>query len=344
MKKLGFALFVVVLGTASASYAQVAPSKYSITSRIHLDGEGGWDYLAVDESASMLYVSHGSQVNVMDLTSNKPAGIIPDTKGVHGIAVAADLGKGFISCGRDSSVIVFNLKTLEVTGKVKVTGSNPDAILYDPFSKKVFVYNGRTANATVIDAKTDKVLATIPLAGKPEFSVTDKKGKVFVNIEDKSLICQIDPIAMKVVQTWPIAPGEEPSGLAFDVENHRLFSVCGNKLMMVVDSDNGKIVAKLDTGDGTDGVAFDPTYKRAYSSNGEGTMTIVQENSKDSFKVLDNLATVRGARTITVNPKTHKIYMSSAEYGPAPAATTENPRPRPSMKPNSFTILEISAL
>jgi DNA-binding beta-propeller fold protein YncE len=344
MKKFGFALSCLILAGFSMSFSQVSPSKYTITNKIHLEGDGGWDYLSVDDSASRLYISHGTIVQVVDLTTNKLVGTIPDTKGVHGIAIARDLGKGFISNGRDSSVTIFTLKTLEVTGKVKVTGANPDAILYDPFSKKVFVYNGRSANATVLDAKSGKVDGTIVLPGKPEFSATDKNGKVFVNIEDKSLICVIDPMSLKIIQTWQIAPGEEPSGLAFDAINHRLFSVCGNKLMMVIDSDNGKVIAKIDIGEGVDGVAFDPDLKRAYSSNGQGTLTVIQEKNNNTFEIMENFTTMRGARTIAVNPKTHKIYLPVAEYQPAPAATTENQRPRPSVKPNSFMILEISSL
>ncbi|MCX6225759.1 MAG: YncE family protein [Bacteroidia bacterium] len=344
MKKFSFVLGGLIIASFSLSFSQVTTSKCTISNKIHLEGDGGWDYLTVDDSASRLYISHGTIVQVVDLNDYKLIGTIPDTKGVHGIAVARDLGKGFISNGRDSSVTIFTLKTLEVTGKVKVTGANPDAILYDPFSKKVFCFNGRSANATVLDAVSGKVIGTIALPGKPEFSVTDKKGKVFVNIEDKSEICLIDPISLTIVQTWPIAPGEEPSGLAFDAINHRLFSVCGNKLMMVVDSDSGKVVAKVDIGDGTDGVAFDPDLKRAYSSNGEGTLTVVQEETKNTFKVLENFATLRGARTITVNPRTHMIYLPVAEYEPAPAATAENPRPRASVKPNSFIILEIASL
>jgi len=344
MKKFGFALSCLMLAGFSMSFSQVSQSKYTISNKIHLEGDGGWDYLSVDDAASRLYISHGTIVQVVDLTTNKLFGTIPDTKGVHGIAIARDLGKGFISNGRDSSVTIFTLKTLEVTGKVKVTGANPDAILYDPFSKKVFAYNGRSANATVLDANSGKVIGTIALPGKPEFSATDKNGKVFVNIEDKSLICVIDPISLKIVQTWPIAPGEEPSGLAFDAKNHRLFSVCGNKLMMVIDSDNGKVIAKVDIGEGVDGVAFDPDLKRAYSSNGQGTMTVIQEKNKSTFEVMENFTTMRGARTIAVNPKTHKIYLPVAEYQPAPAATTENPRPRPAVKANSFMILEISSL
>jgi DNA-binding beta-propeller fold protein YncE len=341
MNKTGFALGCLLLASAVGGFAQTGKTSYAITDRIRLEGDGGWDYLAVDGKTSRLYVSHGTQVNVVDLATNKPAGIIHDTPGVHGIAIADDLDRGFISDGRDSSVTVFNLKNLKTIEKVRVTGANPDAILYDPYTKRVFVYNGRSANATVLDGRTGKVVGTIPLPGKPEFSVTDGEGSVYVNIEDKSLICKIDPVKMTVTASWPIAPGEEPSGLAFDVANHRLFSVCGNKLMMVVDSDNGKIVAKLDIGEGVDGAAFDPVLRRAYSSNGEGSLTVVQEDGKDSFRVLETVATQRGARTLTIDPMSHKIYSPTAEYETT-VQTSGNQRQRPRIKSGSFAVLEVS--
>jgi DNA-binding beta-propeller fold protein YncE len=342
MKKL--TLILLMLFGISTAFAQPGHSRYKIADKIHLEGDGGWDYLTMDDSTSRLYISHGMIVQVLDVIGKKLVGTIPDTKGVHGIALARDLNKGFISNGRDTSVTIFDLQTLRVITKVRVTGNNPDAILYDPFSHKVFTYNGRSSNSTVIDANSDKVIGTIDLPGKPEFSVTDGKGKIYVNIEDKSQLCLINPTTLKVEKTWSVAPGEEPSGLALDVKNHRLFVVCGNKLMLVLDAENGNVITKLDIGEGVDGVAFDPGLKRIYSSNGEGTMTVVQEENKDTFKVLENLPTQRGARTITLNPKTHRIYLPVAEYGEAPAATAENPHPRPTVKENTFTILEIEPL
>jgi DNA-binding beta-propeller fold protein YncE len=222
-----------------------------------------------------------------------------------------------------------------------VTGQNPDAILYDPFSQKVFVYNGRTANATVIDGKTNKVISTIKLDGKPENSVTDSKGKVYVNIEDKSEISVINSTTDKVEQTWSIAPGEEASGMALDNENHRLFTVCSNKLMVVLDALSGKVITTLPIGDGCDGAAFDPELKRAYSSNGEGTMTVVQEINPDQFKVLENVPTLRGARTITVDRKTHHIFMSTAEFE-APNPSAGNTNRRPAVKPGTFMVLDVA--
>ena len=344
MKKSTLILSFLMMIGINASFAQVTKSGYKIVNRIHLEGDGGWDYLTMDEATSRLYISHGTIVQVLDVNEKKVVGTIPDTKGVHGIALARDINKGFISNGKDTSVTVFDLKTLQVTAKVKVTGYNPDAILYDPFSHKVFTFNGRSSNSTVIDANSNKVIGTIILPGKPEFSVTDGNGKVYVNIEDKSQLCLINSMTLTVEKTWSVAPGEEPSGLAIDIKNHRLFSVCGNKLMIVLDAENGKIVQKLDIGDRVDGVSFDPILKRVYSSNGEGTMTIVQQVNKDSYKVVENFPTLKGAKTITLNSKTHRLYLSTAEFEATPAATTENPRPRPPVKPNTFTILEIEPM
>ncbi len=344
MKKSTLILSFLMLISISTAFAQVAKSGYKIANKIHLDGDGGYDYLTIDDATSRLYISHGTIVQVLDVNEKKVVGTIPDTKGVHGIALAKDLSKGFISNGRDTSVTVFDLKTLQGITKVKVTGNNPDAILYDPFSHRVFTFNGRSSNSTVIDANSNKVIGTIELPGKPEFSVTDGKGKVFVNIEDKSQVCLINPMTLKVEKTWSVSPGEEPSGLAIDIKNHRLFAVCGNKLMIVLDAENGNVVSKLDIGDRVDGVSYDPALKRIYSSNGEGTMTVVQEENKNTYNVKENFATQKGAKTITLNPKTHRIYLPVAEFETAPVATKENPRPRPPVKANTFTILEIEPM
>jgi len=310
---------------------------YKVVNQIHLEGDGGWDYLSVDEAAGRLYVSHSTMALVVDLKTGKQIGKIADTNGIHGIAIAASLNKGFTSNGRDSSVTVFDLKTLEVTGKIKVTGKNPDAILFDAFSQKLFTFNGGSASSTVIDPKTNKVIGTIQLDGKPEFPASDGKGKIYVNIEDKSEISVINANTLKVDNTWSIAPGEEPSGLALDNETHRLFSVCGNKLMVVSDAEAGKVVTNLPIGDGCDGVAFDPATKRAFSSNGEGTITVVQEENKNSFKVVETITTQRGARTITIDKTTHHLYLSTAEFG----AAVEGSR-RPPMKPGTFMVLEVA--
>jgi len=338
MKKITllFCFALMVLGSTTV-FAQAGKSEYKITNKIALGGAGGWDYLSVDEAAGRLYVSHASQVMVVDLKKGALAGTIADTKGVHGIAVAADLGKGFISCGRDSSVAVFDLKTLAVTARVKVTGKNPDAILYDPYKHIVLTFNGGSSNSTVLDAKTDKVIATIPLTGKPEFSQSDGKGKVYVNIEDKSTLTVINTNTLKVENDWSIAPGEEASGLALDNVNHRLFMVCGNKLMVVMDALTGKVITSLPIGNGCDGVAFDPGTKRAFSSNGDGTMTVVQELTPDTFKVVENVPTQTGARTIACDKSTHALYLPSANYEPQAAGATG----RPKMIADSFMVIEI---
>jgi len=340
MRTISILIIAVMAGLHS--YAQDSTS-YKISNKFSIEGDGSWDYLTMDDSTHHLFISHGTITQVLDVTTGKLAGTIKDTKGVHGIAIAKDLNKGFISNGKDTSVTVFDLKTLTTIEKVKVTGKNPDAILYDPFSHRVFTFNGRSSNATVIDAKTDKVLGTITLEGKPEFAVSDGNGKIYVNIEDKSKICEIDPITMKVEQTWSIAPGEEPSGLALDNKTHRLFSVT-DKLMVIMDALTGKVITTLPIGDRVDGVAFDPEKKIAYSSNGDGTITAVKEENENTFKVIATIKTQTGARTITIDLLTHKIYLPTAEFGETPKATTENQHPRPAIKPGTFVILEVEPL
>jgi YVTN family beta-propeller protein len=334
MKKISFSFFLaIIIITGTTVFAQ---SEYKMARKIHVEGDGFWDYISIDEASQHLFVSHGTVAQILDIKTGQVIATIPDTKGVHGVALAPSLNKGFTSNGRDSSVTVFDLKTYKVIAKIIVTGANPDCILFDEFSQKVFTFNGRSSNATVIDAKENKVLATIPLDGKPEFSVSDGKGKVFVNIEDKSMINVIDANSNQVIKRWSIAPGEEPSGLALDNETHRLFSVCGNKLMVISDAETGKVVTTQPIGDRCDGAAFDPILKRAYSSNGEGTITVVQEENANSYKVLETIPTQAGARTMTVDKTNHHLYLPTAEFG----EQAEGQR-RPSVKPNSFVILDV---
>jgi DNA-binding beta-propeller fold protein YncE len=342
MKKSSIILIGILLsGTLTGVNGQTKPSEYKLINKFPVEGDGGWDYLAVDESAGRIFVSHGMVVQVVDEKDGKLLGTIPDTKGVHGIAIAPDLNKAYISNGRDSSVTVIDLKSLAFKSRISITGQNPDAILYDQFSHKVFVYNGRTSNATVIDAVSDKVAATIALDGKPEFSVTDGEGNVYVNIEDKSEISVINTNTLKVEKTWSISPGEEPSGLALDNKNHRLFAVCGNKLMVVVDAISGKVITTLPIGDRVDGAAFDPGLNRVYSSNGEGTMTVVALVNPGEYKVLENVQTQPGARTIAVNKKTHHLYLTTAEFEPT-SNTAGSTNRRPSVKPGTFVLLDIA--
>jgi DNA-binding beta-propeller fold protein YncE len=280
-------------------------------------------------------------MQVVDVKNGKLLATIPDTKGVHGIALADDLNKGYISNGKDSSVTIFDLRTLAVLKKIQVTGSNPDAILYDEFTHNIFVFNARTLNATVIDAKTNKIIHTISFIGNPELSVNDGKGKVYVNIEDKSKVCVISSTTLKIEQTWDLAPGEEPTGIAIDKENSRLFIVCANKLMVILDAKTGRMITTLPTGDGSDGAAFDPIKKRVYSSNGDGTLTVIQEENANTFRLLENVVTQKGARTIAIDSKTHHVYLPTAEFGPVPEPTAENPHPRATIIPGTFVILDI---
>jgi DNA-binding beta-propeller fold protein YncE len=341
MKKL-LIFSIILISAVTAINAQSDKSFYSVIKTHHLSGVGGWDYLAVDESTGRLFISHGTVVQVLDTNTGELVGTIPNTPGVHGIAFAPELNKGFISVGRDTSVTVFNLKTLEFIARIKVTGNNPDAIMFDAFSQRVFTYNARSSNATAIDAKTNQVVGTVTFEGKPEFAVSNEKGKIYVNIEDKSTITVFDASTLKVEQNWTILPGQEPSGLAIDNVTNRLFSVCSNKLVVIIDSQNGNVITTLSIGEGCDGVKFDPELKRIYASNGEGTLTIIQEENANSYKVLENLKTQSGARTLAVCLKTHHIYLPTAEYLPAPEPTKENPRPRRQTKPDTFVILEVA--
>ena len=337
MKKNIFTLLL------SVSFACGFSQSYTISKKINVTGDEGWDYLSVDNVNQHLFVSHGSVVNVIDLKTDQTIATIPDTKGVHGIAIANDLNKAFISDGKDNAVTVINLKTFELIEKVKIEGQRPDAILYDQFSHYVFTYNAKSSDATVLDANTNKVVKTIPLGGKPEFSTTNTKGLIYVNIEDKNEIKTIDTKTLEVINTWSIAPGDEPSGLALDILNNILFSVCGNQMMIVVDATTGKIIQTVPIGDGCDGVTFDAKKKMIFSSNGEGTITAVKEESSKKFSVAQTISTQRGARTITINPTTGQLYTPTAEFGAKPEPTHENPKPRASLVSNSFTVLVIES-
>ncbi len=341
MRKVAIALFLL-LGFSAGLYAQPGKSEYKIVDRIHLPGQTWWDYLSIDASSGRLFVSRGTMVQVVDVKSGKLVGTIPNTEGVHGIALAYDLGKGFISDGGDSSVTVFNLRTLKVIANIGVTGRDPDAILYDPYTHRVFTCNGETGNSTVIDARKDKVIGTIKLSGRPEFSASDAEGRIYINIEDKSEVDQINPRTMKVEHVWSLAPGEHPSGLAIDARNHVLFSVCHNKKMVVMNAKNGKVITTLPIDGRVDGAAYDPVLQRAYSSNGEGTLTVVQRERDGSYKVLEDLPTQVGARTVSCDLKTHRLYLPTAEFNPPPAPTASNPHPRPTMKENSFVVLVVA--
>lgn len=335
MKK---SLFLLLIGF---SFTTCISQSYKVSKKINITGDGGWDYLAVDEVNQHLFVSHGDVVNVVDLKTDHTIETIPDTKGVHGIAVANDLNKAFISNGKDNSITIVDLKTFKFIENVKIDGRNPDAILYDKFSHKVFAFNAKSNDATVIDALTNKVIKNIALGGNPEFSLTNTKGLIYVNIEDNHQIKTINAKTLEVTNTWDLTPGEEPSGLAIDIETNRLFSVCSNKLMVVVDASNGKIISTLPIDGGCDGVAFDAKNKLIFSSNGEGTITVVKEKNANSYAVIETVKTQKSARTIAINPTTARLYLSAAEFGAKPEATTEDPKPRARVVPNSFVVLVV---
>ena len=338
-RKLPTLLSLVIVFVLAGQAAPPAP-QYEVKQKFTLGGDGGWDYLTYDPAGKRLFISRGTRVMVVDPAKGSVISEIPNTPGVHGIALAQDLNKGFTSNGRENSVTVFDLKTLKETDRIKIEGENPDAILYDPASKRVFTFNGRSKNATVIDATNNKVVATVPLDGKPEFGVADGKGLVFVNIEDKGEVTSIDARKAAVVNTWPIAGCEEPSGLAMDQKNRRLFPVCGNKVMAVVNADNGKVITTIPIGQGVDAAGFDPGTSLAFASNGDGTLTVVHEDSADKYSVVENASTQRSARTMALDTNNHDVYTVAADFDEAPPAEGQT-RPRRTMKPGTFTLLVV---
>jgi DNA-binding beta-propeller fold protein YncE len=279
-------------------------------------------------------------VLVLDL-DGKAVGEIPGTDGVHGVALAPALDRGFASNGRGNTITIFRLSTLAVLAQVKATGEGPDAILFDPFTRRVFSFNGRGQNATVLDAAKGEVVGTIPFGHKPEFAATDNQGHVYVNLEDSAEVAVIDAKKLTIEQKWSLKPLEDPTGMAIDPQRHRLFIVGGNRLMAVVDANTGKLLATPAIGAGADAAAFDAELGLAFSSNGEGTLTVVRPEGPEGYAVLEQVPTKRGARTMALDPTTHRIYLPTAEYGPAPAATKENPRPRPAMLPGSFQVVVV---
>jgi DNA-binding beta-propeller fold protein YncE len=343
---LAFMPLLFSLGLVPPPPAQAAPmprvaepGAMSLLTSLKVGQEGGWDYVALDADAGRLFVPRGNRVLVLDL-DGKVRGEIPNTAGVHGVALAQELDRGYTSNGRANTMTVFKLSTLEVIKEVKTTGENPDAILYDPATQQVFTFNGRGQNATVFNAETLEVTGTIPMGGKPEFSACDGKGQVFVNVEDTHELLALDARTRTVKARWSLKPLEEPTGLALDGAHQRLFAVGGNHLMAVVDATNGKVLTTLPIGAGCDGAAFDPGTGLAYASNGEGTVTVVRGDGKDHYAVVATIPTRKSARTLVVNPKTHRLYLPAAEFGPTPAAAPGQ-HSRPPMLPGSFQILVV---
>jgi YVTN family beta-propeller protein len=315
----------------------LAQTGFHILKTFHIQSSGGWDYIAIGPGNNRLYVSHGTQVNILNLTTGDSVGIIENTAGVHGIAFDKTQNKGFTSNGRLNNVTVFDLTTNAVITQIP-TGANPDAIMYEPFTKKIITCNGRGKNLSIIDPVSNKLIDSIAVGGKPETAVSDNAGKLYVNIEDKNEIVVINTKTFKVEAHWPLAPAEEPTGLVFDKSTNRLFAGCGNKFLAVVDAANGKVNPALPIGDGCDGVGFDSGTKTIFTSNGEGTMSVFQEKSANKIDVVATVTTKRGARTIAVDEQTHLVYMPTAEFEkPDPAA--QNARPK--MIAGTFQVLVI---
>jgi DNA-binding beta-propeller fold protein YncE len=339
----GLASLVAALTVLSVGspVPRAAEGPYAFKKEIKIGGEGGWDYLSVDPAARRLYVTHASKVVVIDLDTEAVIGEFADTPGVHGFAIAAGLGRGFSSNGAENKAGIFDLKTRDLIAKVE-TGVNPDSILFDPDASEVYTFNGRGQNATVFEAKTGKVVATIPLDGKPEFAQYDAKlHRIYVNIEDKSVIRAIDTRTHAVVASWPLAPGEEPTGLAFDPTTRRLLSTCA-KVLVVMNADTGKVVTTLPTGDGVDAAAFDPGTKYVFASGSDETATIARLDGPEKLTLVQTLKTPARARTMTIDPKTHNIYLAVADFEAAPPAAPGAPRARPKMVAGSFRVAVFS--
>jgi DNA-binding beta-propeller fold protein YncE len=321
---------------AMAAYAQ-KEKPFHVIKTFHIASGGGWDYIAVGPGNNSLYVSHGTQVNVLDETGGDSIGVIENTTGVHGIAFDKANGKGFTSNGRLNNVTVFDLKTNAAITQI-ATGQNPDAIMYEPFTKKIITCNGRGRNLSIIDPVSNKLIDSIAVGGKPETAVSNETGKLYVNIEDKNEIVVVNLKTSAVEEHWPLAPAEEPTGLAIDKKTNRLFAACGNKLLAIVNATNGKLVKTVPIGDGCDGDAFDTATKNIFTSNGEGTLSVIHEKAADDFETVAIVTTKRGARTIAIDPQTHLLFLPTADFEkPDPA----NPKARPKMIPGTFQVLVI---
>lgn len=340
-KKLRWSLLAgMALGLLCVA-GQAQSSSFHIEQTWHIGGDGGWDYLTSDPGAHRLYIARGNRVQVVDTSSGKLIAEISGLQGVHGVALDSGGKYGYISDGKAGMIRVFDRATLKVTESVAAE-KNPDAILFDPATKRVFAFNGRSNSATALDTRTNRVLATIPLPGKPEFAQADGAGNIYVNLEDKNQIERIDSKSLKTTATWPIAPCDSPSGLAIDKKNHRLFSVCDNQKMVVLDSRTGKVVATPAIGSGPDSTRYDAARKLAFSPNGkDGTLTVVWQESADKYTPVQTVATQTGARTMALDRTAGTIYLVTAKFGPRPAATTENPHPRSAILPDSFVVLVV---
>jgi YVTN family beta-propeller protein len=345
---LGALLAPRVLQAAPRAAPQTAPQtapalpKLAVLQRWAVGGDGGWDYLSFDPTTKQLFVSRGTRVDVVSIDTGTVVGAVPNTQGVHGIAIANDMRRGFTSNGRANSVTAFDLDSLKVIQEAEIPARNPDAILYDQQGGHVFTFNGASSDVTVLDSANLAVAARIPVPGKPEFAVSDGNGRVFANIQTvPGQMIAIDSQSLSIKGTWNLAGCDSPTGLAIDRANHRLFSVCDGKVMVVTDSQSGRQVASVSIGEHPDAAAYDARRKLVYSSNGDGTLTVIHQDSADHYTVIQTLATQRGARTMALDPGTGKVYLVTADFGPAPPPTESQPNPRPAPIPGSFVILVV---
>jgi DNA-binding beta-propeller fold protein YncE len=337
MPALALALAAGMAGATAP--AATGRTQYGIVHEVPLPGDEGWDYLALEPGGHRLFIAHGSRVVVVDTDTLAVTGEIANTPGVHGIAFAPELNRGYVSAGGAAVIVVFDLKTLARVKEIGATGGNPDAILYDPATRRVFSFNGRGHNATAIDASTNTVIGTIPLDAKPEFAVSDAHGHLYVNLEDKSSLARIDPRTLAVTAVWPVAGCEEPSGLALDAVAQRLFPVCDNKVLAVLDAVTGRVLGTAPIGGGVDAAAFDAESHLAFASCGEGVLSVVAVSSSGVPEPVQSLPTRRGARTMALDPRNHRVYLVTADFGATPAATPEHPHPRPPLVPGTFRLL-----
>ncbi|MDP9082239.1 MAG: YncE family protein [Pseudomonadota bacterium] len=334
-------LQAVAAPTRATDTSPLPGADYTVSTSWPLGGGGAWDYLALEASGARLFVARGERVDVVETVSGKLAGSIPHTAGVHGIAFAPIVARGFTSNGRSNSVSVFELDTLRVIQELQVSGKNPDAILYEPQHNHIVTANTESSNLSVIDAGTLQLVATVPLPGRPEFMATDDAGTIYVNIAAApGKLVVVDGKTLTVRSTWALPGCNNPTGLALDLVHHRLFSVCENQVMAVTDSTSGRQAARVVIGNGPDAAAYDPDLGLVFSSNGQdGTLTVIHEETPDEYRVLSTVTTQTGSRTMVLDPVTHKIFLAGAKLGPAPPATEEQPRPGPNIVPNSFMIL-----
>ena len=338
LRPLTVALGLLAAPTLSLAAQTSGPATYHVVRDLKLGGDGRWDYVTVDTAHHRLFIARQTRVMVVDPESGKLLGEVPGLNGAHGVAFAYAAGHGFATSGHDSTVTMFDLKTLRVLRRTKAA-DDADAVLYDPASKRIFTFNGDAGSSSVIDPRSGALVGSIPLGGKPEFGVTTGQGRVYVNLEDKAEIVEVDPSAMRVLRRWSLAPCEEPTGLAVDREHHLLFSGCHNKLLAISNAVQGKMIAHVPIGGGVDAGAFDPSTQLAFASNGDGTLTVVHEDSPTAFHVVTNVTTRPGARTMALDGRTHRIYTVTSAFGPAPAPTSREPHPRPSLVPGTFSLL-----